>query len=116
MRGFGKQVSGLLSQQELMELIDHIALHPEGGAVIPDTGGIRKMRWKGLGKGKSKALRIIYLYHDLNMPVYLLAAYSKGETLRLTKKEEREMAKVASEIIRHHLSRRMEDHAFGSSA
>lgn len=83
---------------------------------MPGTGGVRKMRWSGLGKGKSKGLRIIYLYHDLNMPVFLLAAYSKGEVLRLTKREEYAMSKLAGEIVRQHLSRRAEDHAIGSSA
>ncbi len=116
MRGFMREISSLLSPEEVNALIDHIAFHPEGGVVIPGTGGMRKMRWSGQGKGKSKGLRIIYLYHDLNMPVYLLAVYSKGEALRLSKREELQMAKLAGEIIKTHLLGRTENDALGSSA
>jgi hypothetical protein len=115
-RSFGRKVAEFLSEPEQAALIDYIALHPEGGVVMPGCGGIRKLRWSGIGKGKSKALRVIYLYHDLNMPVYLLAAYSKGETLQLSKREEQQMAKLADQIIKAHLSRRAEIFALGSSA
>ncbi|WP_185982637.1 addiction module toxin RelE [Aureimonas mangrovi] len=98
MQGFDRDISSLLSEDERSALVEHIALNPEAGVVIPGTGGIRKLRWMGAGKGKSKGIRIIYFYHDLNMPVFLLAVYSKGERLRLTKVEERAMAKIADSI------------------
>lgn len=113
---FERQSEGLLSRVDRDELIDHIALHPECGVLIPGTGGLRKLRWRGVGKGKSKGLRVVYFYHDLNMPLFLLAAYSKGEILRLTKREERAMSKLAEELKRQ-FARKWEDgSASGSSA
>jgi hypothetical protein len=84
--------SGLPSEEEASKLFDFLAVNPE-------TGGLRKMRWKGQGKGKSKAIRIIYFYHDLNMPLFVLAVYSKGELLKLTKQEERLMTKLVKELM-----------------
>lgn len=95
---FDKEILGFLSPDELEELVDFVALHPERGDVIPGTGGVRKLRWGSSRKGKSKGLRIIYFYHDLNMPLFLLAVYSKGERLRLTKREESTLAKMAEDL------------------
>jgi len=33
---------------------------PDLGKIIPGSGGIRKMRWAGSGRGKRGGLRVIY--------------------------------------------------------
>lgn len=93
-----RDLAKLLSNEEANELFDFLAVNPESGSVIPETGGIRKLRWVGQGKGKSKGIRICYFYHDLNMPLFILAVYGKGEQLRLTKREEREMSNFVREL------------------
>ena len=57
------------------------------GDIIPDTGGLRKIRWKGSGKGKRGGARIIYYFYDENHPIYLLFAYSKNVQTDLTQHE-----------------------------
>ena len=94
---FEKEILGFISEAELDELINFVALHPERGDVIPGTGGVRKLRWSAGGKGRSKGLRIMYFYHDLNMPS-LLAVYSNGERARLTKREEMQLARMAEHL------------------
>jgi len=37
---------------------DYRASHPEAGDVIPETGGLRKLRW--VAKGKRGGWRVIY--------------------------------------------------------
>lgn len=100
-----KDLEAVLSEEEASKLIDFLAVNPESGDVIPETGGLRKLRWKGQGKGKSKAIRVIYFYHDLNMPLFILAVYMKGELLKLTKQEERLMTKLVRELTLHYGSR-----------
>jgi mRNA-degrading endonuclease RelE of RelBE toxin-antitoxin system len=100
-----KDLERFLSQDEIVKLIDFLAFNPDGGEVIPETGGVRKTRWRFRHKGKSTGLRIIYYFHDLNMPLYVLAVYSKGEVLRLTKKEELEMRKLVKALVHENAER-----------
>lgn len=93
-----RDLENILSEEELDRLFEFLAMNPESGDVIPETGGVRKLRWKAQGKGKSKGLRICYYYHDLNMPLFVLAVYTKGEILRLSKREERQMTEFVREL------------------
>lgn len=93
-----RDLQRLMSEKEADQLFDFLAVNPENGSVIPETGGVRKLRWMGQGKGKSKGIRICYFYHDLNMPLFILAVYGKGEQLRLTKREEHQMASFVREL------------------
>ena len=47
---FLKDVRPLLSDAERGELVAFIGANPEAGAVIPETGGLRKVRWALAGK------------------------------------------------------------------
>src|ERR1700686_4154536 len=69
---FVRQAVDVWSEDERVEFIDHIARHPEGGVVIPDTGGLRKVRWRRQGSGKRGGVRVIYFYGggDIPLPVY----------------------------------------------
>jgi hypothetical protein len=42
-----------LDEGEVRRIIEHIARRPDAGALIPGTGGARKVRFAGRGKGKS---------------------------------------------------------------
>ena len=48
------------SEEELGEFAAYIAEHPDAGAVVPESGGIRKVRWGRAGTGKSGGVRVIY--------------------------------------------------------
>ena len=47
--------------------------------MIPGTGGARKIRFGGKGKGKSGGYRVITYYAAEDVPVFLLALVSKGQ-------------------------------------
>jgi Xaa-Pro aminopeptidase len=49
---FLADVKGILSEDEHDDLILYVALYPEAGDLIPQTGGLRKLRWTAKGKGK----------------------------------------------------------------
>ena len=57
-----RYVSGYLTDDEYRELQNRLAAAPEHGAVIPGTGGFRKLRWADprRGKGRRGGLRVIY--------------------------------------------------------
>jgi hypothetical protein len=64
------------------------------------TGGIRKLRWAREGKGKSGVVRIIYFYHNNEMPLYLLTLYGKNEKDDLSASERNALAKLARILVR----------------
>lgn len=88
-RGFTKKITISLSEDEYQQLQGALILRPLLGAVIPRTGGIRKLRWGEGGKGKRSGLRVIYYWHEVEATFYMLAAFSKNEQDDLTKKQER---------------------------
>jgi hypothetical protein len=69
---FVRQASDIWGEDDRSAFIDFIAANPDAGDVIPDTGGIRKIRWGRPGMGKRGGVRVIYFYHDSEMPLYLL--------------------------------------------
>ncbi|MEM6381557.1 MAG: addiction module toxin RelE [Pseudomonadota bacterium] len=102
LKGVSRQLEKLLGEDEVNALVDFIAHNPESGVVMPNTNGIRKLRWNLRGKGKSRGMRVIYFFHDLNMPLFLLAVYSKGEKLRPTKREEKQMRDLVNSLKAEH--------------
>ena len=55
--------------------------------MIPETGGVRKVRWALAGKGKRSGARVVYYHHSERLPVFLLAAYAKHEKANLSRAE-----------------------------
>jgi mRNA-degrading endonuclease RelE of RelBE toxin-antitoxin system len=53
-----------LNEEERRELINYLAAYPKSGDIIQGTGGVRKVRFAGKGKGKSGGYRVVYYYHD----------------------------------------------------
>jgi mRNA-degrading endonuclease RelE of RelBE toxin-antitoxin system len=68
-----------LSERERDAVVEIVANNPEAGNEISGTGGARKLRLAGRGKGKSGGYRVITFYSGKDVPVFLLAVYSKGE-------------------------------------
>ena len=59
---FSRQAEGVWSEEERFEFVDFIASNPQAGDVIPETGGVRKVRWGRQGSGKRGGVRVIYFY------------------------------------------------------
>ena len=68
-----------VSDSEHEHIVSAIAAEPLAGDLIPGTGGARKRRIAGRGKGKRGAYRVITYYAAEDVPVFLLALVSKGQ-------------------------------------
>lgn len=89
----------LLSVEERQDLIDYLAEYPDAGDIMEGTGGVRKLRWRRGGQGKSGGVRVIYYYHDDLMPLYLLTLFAKGDKANLTKAERNDLASLVEILV-----------------
>lgn len=83
----------IMTGAERMALVWFVASNPEAGSIIPETGGVRKLRWALQGRGKRGGARVIYYYHSENLPIFLLDIYAKNERVNLTKADCHEIRK-----------------------
>lgn len=90
----------LLPEDEIRDLINYLAAHPTSGVIMQGTGGIRKLRWKREGSGKSGGVRVIYYFYNDRYPLFLLTIFSKTEKDNLTQAERNELAKLTHLLIK----------------
>ena len=95
---FARSAEKIWDEAELAELIDYLAHNPEGGDVIPGTGGVRKLRWGRAGSGKRGGARVVYFYYRADCPLYLLLAYAKAQATDLSADEKKAVAAFAATI------------------
>ncbi|MEH2513595.1 hypothetical protein V1291_004949 [Nitrobacteraceae bacterium AZCC 1564] len=73
-----------------------ISKDPTAGVIMEGTGGCRKLRFAGRGKGKRGGYRTVHYYAGDDVPVLLLALINKGEDDNLTKEERNELRRELS--------------------
>ena len=52
---FTKSLEQYLDDDEYSRLQDHLNNHPESGVIVPGSGGVHKLRWRGDGRGSAVA-------------------------------------------------------------
>jgi hypothetical protein len=81
---FTRRIGACMDDDEYGRLQSFLAKHPEAGKIIPGSGGIRKLRWAGSGRGKRGGLRVIYFWWVAKDRISMLMVYSKSEQDDLT--------------------------------
>ena len=95
-----------VSEKERTALIIYLATNPEVGRVLPETGGVRKLRWAIPGRGKSGGARVIYYYHNESIPLYALDIYATNRKANLSAAEKKAARKTVAAIIAEHNRRK----------
>ncbi len=96
---FLKDVKPMMSDSEREELVAFVAANPEAGEIIPETGGVRKIRCALAGRGKRGGARVIYYCHGERLPVFLLAAYGKNEKANLSMAERNAIKRLVPILV-----------------
>lgn len=78
-KNFTKRFADLLTDEEYAELQWRLLRFPEDGDVIPNSGGIRKIRYGVKGKGKRGGARVVYYLAIGRGVIFLLDIYAKNE-------------------------------------
>lgn len=81
-----------VSEDEIAVMVAWLSDNPQAGAIMQGTGGARKVRFAGKGKGKSGGYRTVHYYGGEDVPVFLLALIDKGERANLSKAERNALA------------------------
>ena len=97
---FLRSAAKVWAEDEKDEFIDYIAGNPEAGAIIPGTGGIRKVRWSRQGSGRRGGVRVIYFYYDMETPLFLTTLYAKAERGDLSPDEKQLFSQYVAELKR----------------
>ena len=83
-----------MRDSDLMAVEQELIVDPRRGAVIPNTGGARKVRVALQGRGKSGGARAIYLYVEMKGRIYFIAVYAKNMRENLSEAEKKELRTV----------------------
>jgi len=92
-------VARLMTDDDRAVLVDYLALNPTAGAVVPGTGGVRKLRWGLKGRGKRGGARVIYFYHGRNLPLFALTAYAKNEREDLSQRDKNDFKRLTKVLV-----------------
>jgi mRNA-degrading endonuclease RelE of RelBE toxin-antitoxin system len=84
---FERKALKLIGDDEISELQLYLCQFPEQGAVIPNSNGLRELRWASSGRGKRGGARINYYFAVGRGRILLLDIYAKNEKEDLTFEE-----------------------------
>jgi len=96
---FTRQITRLIRDEEYRDLQRVLVVNPLAGALIKNSGGLRKIRWRIAGKGKSGGIRVIYYYLTADSKIFMLVAYEKSKKDDLTQKELASIRKLVMEEL-----------------
>lgn len=95
---FTRRILECMSDDVYGELQHFLASEPESGDLIPGSGGLRKIRWAGSGRGKRGGTRVIY-YWWVPDKLMMLFAYRKNEAQDLTSTQKQQLRTLVEEWV-----------------
>ena len=95
---FSRLLGEYLTDDQYRELQGYLIAIPDAGDVIKGSGGVRKVRWRIRGKGKSGGLRVIYYWAVTAGQVFMLTLYGKSEKEDLSPADLRKIVKLIDEM------------------
>ena len=90
-----RKLPGEAARREMKEVI---VAAPDAAPVVRGTGGIRKLRWAGSGRGERGGIRTVYFYHAGPDAIYLLTAYAKADREDLTPADAKALSRLVAAI------------------
>jgi hypothetical protein len=100
LKTFGRAAAEVgLTEAEIESIEQLVARDPLAGVAIAGTGGCRKIRIAGRGRGKRGGYRVVTFYSGVDIPVMLITVFGKGEKDNLTKRERNELARLTKELV-----------------
>src|SRR5437879_13514903 len=77
---FTELITGLVDDTAYAEFQKELLRNPKKGNVIPYSGGLRKIRMRLPGRGKSGGARVIYLHLEERVIIVFFYVYTKAKS------------------------------------
>lgn len=87
-----------MTREEVESIVLKLAANPLLGDEIQGTGGCRKLRVAGRGKGKSGGYRVVHFFTGPSLPLFLLTVFSKGQKANLSAAERNALAGLTAAL------------------
>lgn len=84
---FTRVIQSLMPDDNYKALQEALIQRPDCGDLIQGSGGLRKVRWKLEGRGKSGGVRVIYYWVVDAHQIRMLYAYPKGQQENLSQEQ-----------------------------
>ena len=81
---FTRQITGLVNDAHYASFQKELLQNPKKGDVMSHSGGLRKVRMRLPGRGKSGGARVIYLHLEQHAIIVLFYVYTKSESENLS--------------------------------
>ena len=81
---FSRLIQELMTDDEYRALQEVLIHRPDMGSLVKGSGGLRKVRWKLEGRGKSGGARVIYYWATSDEQIRMIYAYPKGQQASLS--------------------------------
>lgn len=91
---FTRRTKELMKDDEYKALQEALINRPEMGDLIQGTSGLRKVRWKLEGRGKSGGIRTIYYWKKSDDQIYMLYVYPKNEQENITAEQKKLLKQI----------------------
>lgn len=91
---FEEDIQQLMPDEAYGEFQQYLASQPDAGDLIRGAGGIRKVRWKLPGTGKSGGVRMIYYWRTTENQILMLLVYKKAKRDDLTPSQKRALRNI----------------------
>jgi hypothetical protein len=96
---FTGQITDLVDDAVYTEFQKELLQNPKKGDVIPKSGGLRKVRMRLPGRGKSGGARVIYLHLEQRVVIVFFYVYTKAKSENLSA-EQLKRLRAAAAIIK----------------
>ena len=94
---FTRRVTQLLDDESYRLLQHALVLRPDIGDRIRHSGGLRKVRWQGKGRGKRGGVRVVYYWAVSQDTILMLFIFGKNEQANLTPSQVEQLKKIVEE-------------------
>ena len=92
-------LDGLLTEKQRDELVDCLAYQPDVGESLGECYGVRTNVFAFDTSSGASEVTVIYFFHDLNMPLYILAVYEGHIQFSPDSLEESTMNSLAAKLV-----------------